>query len=105
MIYRWILFGWSMALFAMGLFFTFSATYVSYPLSAVFSGTGTALGLTAILGTFVVGAFGSLEDRVKALEERQRDADARLVPVSVRTDPPLPPPPTDIQSSRTKPQD
>ena len=56
MIYRWMLFGWNMTLFAMGIFLTFSAIYTPYPLSAVFGGTGTALNLTAILGNLVLSA-------------------------------------------------
>jgi hypothetical protein len=63
------------------------------PLALVFAGLISAAASVTIR---------DLEQRVQALEQRQRAADAQLVPVSVRTEPAFLPPVSDIQSGRSQ---
>jgi hypothetical protein len=61
-----------------------------------------ALVFAGVIGLMASAKIRNLEQRVQALEQRQCAADAQLVPVPVRTDPPfLPPPSSDIQSGRS----
>ena len=64
-----------------------------------------ALVFAGLIGVTASVKIHKLEQRVQALEQRQRAADAQLVPVSVRTEPPFLPPSSDIQSRRPEIRD
>lgn len=104
----WLLRAWVAAVCGIGILFSLAAMqslYSSGTSAGLFGAEAMALTFNGLLGVVVIYPLTSMEHRIRALEERQRAADTRLIPASVQTDPPSLPPSTDIQSNRPGPRD